>query len=126
MEIEFVIATAAIIGTVTTLLGFLAGNRERKAKTLNEVSSAAANIARAYDKLNTALEDRINALEEQRLEDEKIWINSVKSVEKLQVEINELKEKIKMLEKERDGLSKENQELRRRIKVLEKRKNDLL
>jgi len=102
MEIEVILAVATLVGAITTVLGFIAGSRERKATVLDKGSSAASNIANAYDKLNTALEDRVDTLEKQRvqaeLENQEQWDSWVESTDRQNEIIEELKERIKHLE----------------------------
>jgi hypothetical protein len=123
MEIEVILAVATLVGAITTVLGFVAGSRERKATVLDKSTSAASNIADAYDKLNSALEERIVVLEkqlEEAIKENKIhWDNSVKSIEKQNVIIRELKAEIAVLKKENEELLAENADLKMRIKQLE-------
>lgn len=131
MDNELALGIAAVVGSMATAaIGFFAGARERRAVTLDKGSSAASNIADAYDKLNTALEERIETLEKQRKEaikENKLhWENSVNSIARLNRIIDELKKEIAGLKIENENLAELNEKLKERIKHLERGLNEPL
>lgn len=119
MDAQLVIAISAVVGAMTTIIAFIAGKRERVAGTASKHATAASEISQAFNRLNDALESRIENIEKER-------ILQTETIKELKICVDQLEDKVNLLEKEvailegqKMKLAEENDMLIERIIVLE-------
>ena len=98
MDPQIIIASAAILGTFTTIVGFVLGTRDRKASIASKQATAAADISEAFNRLNDALEQRIESLEKQRTKADDLIARLLSKVEILEDDKAKLIARVKHLE----------------------------